>query len=140
MRLSIALLTLIAASPAFAKDKDADAVVREVNKGTYMKSGIGVTPYFVKSQATGGSLLSPVMTVDLSVGSDIVDKERLSMAVEAQFSQQLQDGRSDSRPPSCRATCTSSGSPPRTRSLATSRAGSALVHGLAAVCPSSRCS
>ena len=88
MRMLLALIPLVAA-PAFAKDDE--NVVREINKGMYLKSGIGATPYFTPS-SLGGSLLSPVMTVDLSVGNDIVDKERLSMAVEAQFSQQLHDG------------------------------------------------
>jgi hypothetical protein len=88
MRFLIALLPLVSVT-AFAKD--GEDLVREVNKGLYLKSGLGVTPYF-QASGLGGSLLSPVMTVDLSVGNDIVDKERLSMAVEAQFSQQLHDG------------------------------------------------
>jgi len=83
--------TLLASSTAFAQQEGKDGVVREINRGIYMKSGIGATPYFQQNSA-GGSLLSPVMTVDLSVGNDIVDKERLSMAVEAQLSQQLHDG------------------------------------------------
>ena len=83
--------TLLASSSAFAQEEGKDGVVREINRGIYMKSGIGATPYF-QQNSVGGSLLSPVMTVDLSVGNDIVDKERLSMAVEAQLSQQLHDG------------------------------------------------
>ena len=97
MRSTTALLAALAASllstSALADDgkQGKDGVVREINRGLYMKSGIGVTPYFQKN-SVGGSLLSPVMTVDLAVGNDIVDKERLSMAVEAQLSQQLLDG------------------------------------------------
>jgi len=91
-----ALAATLVSTSAFAKDAAAgkDGVVREINKGLYMKSGIGATPYFA-SNSLGGSLLSPVMTVDLSIGNDIVDKERLSMAVEAQLSQQLHDGPKD---------------------------------------------
>jgi hypothetical protein len=89
---------LSVAAPAMAQDADArrsarssEGIVREVNKGLYLKSGVGVTPFFA-TNSIGNPIVSPVMTVDLSVGNDIVDNERLSMAVEAQFGQQLHQG------------------------------------------------
>jgi len=92
---SSALLTV--ALPASAQDgarkrsRDSQNVVREINRGLYLKSNVGVTPYFA-TNSIGNPVTSPVMTVDLSVGNDIVDQERLSMAVEAQFGQQLHQG------------------------------------------------
>ena len=91
---ALAVASMFVSTAAHAQEKGKDGVVREINRGFYMKSGIGATPYF-QSNSIGGSLLSPVMTVDLSAGNDIVDKERLSMAVELQLSQQLHDGPKD---------------------------------------------
>lgn len=103
MRSQAALLlassfVLSVAAPASAQDAGArresrggESIVREVNKGLYLKSGVGVTPYF-QTNSIGNPLTSPVMTVDLAVGNDIVDNERISMAIEAQFGQQLQQG------------------------------------------------
>jgi len=89
---------LAVALPAAAQDDGArrrsrksENVVREINRGLYLKSGVGVTPYFA-TNSIGNPVTQPVMTVDLSVGNDIVDQERLSMAVEAQFGQQLHQG------------------------------------------------
>jgi len=89
---------LAVALPAAAQDDGArrkarkgDNIVREVNRGLYLKSGVGVTPYF-QQNSLGNPVTGPVMTVDLSIGNDIVDQERLSMAVEAQLSQQLHQG------------------------------------------------
>ncbi len=91
-------LLLTVAAPASAQDSGArrksrssENIVREVNKGLYLKSGVGVSPFF-QTNSIGNPIVSPVMTVDLSVGNDIVDNERLSMAVEAQFGQQLHQG------------------------------------------------
>lgn len=91
-------MALAIAAPAAAQDAGArrssrggESIVREVNKGLYLKSGVGVTPYF-QTNSIGNPLTTPVMTVDLAVGNDIVDNERLSMAIEAQFGQQLHQG------------------------------------------------
>jgi len=63
--------------------------VREIVRGYYVKSNIGSTLFLV---AYGGGVLSGVMSVNLTVGSDFVDNERNSLAWEVTFGQMLQNG------------------------------------------------
>jgi hypothetical protein len=109
MRTAITLGLLALSFPAFAQDsgdldsspKDSDSgskkharsfdegVVREVVRGYYLKSSIGSASLNALGQ---GVPLSGVMSLDLGIGSDFIDKERLSAAWELQFGQALYNG------------------------------------------------
>lgn len=69
-------------------------VVREVVKGFYFKADIGSTLYMnthglVRTQ---GSLLSGVMALGLGMGSEFIDRERMSASWEVQVQQGLFNG------------------------------------------------
>ncbi len=67
-------------------------IVREIERGYYMKSNIGATSFL----GTAGVPTSSVISVGLGVGSDFIDNERSSVAWEAQLRQSLVNGpRSD---------------------------------------------
>lgn len=92
-----AMLLLAVATPAFAQDAEGDSkkgardfsgeVVREVVKGYYVKSNIGSTIYVLSHSG----FMSGVMTVQLGVGSEFLDKEHSSIAWEVDFNQSLQN-------------------------------------------------
>ncbi len=94
-----ALICLLALAPAaYAADapatarteaRESEAKVREIVRGYYVKSNIGSTLFLV---GYGGGILSGVMTVDLTVGSDFIDNERNSLAWEVTFGQMLENG------------------------------------------------
>ncbi len=65
-----------------------NVIVREVERGTYLKAGIGTQQYI----ATYGGIVRPVIGTALAVGSDVVDNENLSVAVEFALTQSLQNG------------------------------------------------
>lgn len=97
MRTLITLCLTLLASTAWAQDSAAsqrtarqvgEDIVREVERGNYIKGGAGITQ-FVGSYA---NILYPVMAVNLAVGQDFVDKERMSVAWELIFNQTLQNG------------------------------------------------
>ncbi|MEQ1567955.1 MAG: adventurous gliding motility protein CglE [Myxococcota bacterium] len=107
MRIAFALGLLSLSAPAFAQD-DLDApgsesaaegkrkartfdddVVREVVRGYYLKSNIGSAALAPLAQ---GVQMSGVMALGLGVGSDFIDKERLSAAWEIQVQQALFNG------------------------------------------------
>ncbi|MFT4622083.1 MAG: hypothetical protein ACI9KE_004117 [Polyangiales bacterium] len=70
-----------------AKDFE-NVIVREVERGTFMKAGMGTQQYI----AAFSGILRPVIGLNLAVGSDVVDNENLSVAVEFDVSQSLQNG------------------------------------------------
>lgn len=105
MRSIIAVLVVGVASPAaWAQVQDLDndsksakktrardfetAIVREVERGTYLKAGIGTQQYI----GTFGGIVRPVIGTAIAVGSDVVDNENLSVAVEFGLTQSLQNG------------------------------------------------
>jgi hypothetical protein len=70
---------------ALAADKD--EVVREIERGLFVKSNIGST-----IMVTPVNLLSGVMTVQIGLGQEFIDKERFSVGWEAGFHQSLFNG------------------------------------------------
>lgn len=71
------------------------SLVREVERGTYVKANIGSHSYLGKfSDPCGsrGKCLTPVIAVGLAVGSDFIDREKQSFAWEFQFMQGLNNG------------------------------------------------
>jgi hypothetical protein len=99
MRRTLLAVTALLAAPGLARAQDPEEArsdaraseqeVREIVRGYYVKSNIGSTLFLV---GYGGGLLSGVMTVNLTVGSDFVDNERNSLAWEVTFGQMLQNG------------------------------------------------
>lgn len=87
---------------AFAQDDERknarnfeNEVVREVVRGYYLKADIGTTIYmntYPIRRDSGAPLLSGVMSLNLGLGSDFIDKERFSAAWEVQFGQGLFNG------------------------------------------------
>jgi hypothetical protein len=111
MRLILTLLSLttaLASAPAFAQeDLDLDGddrkssrrdskrkvqseVVREVERGTYVKAGGGTTVYLMNR----ADLLRGGTTVNLAVGRDFIDKDKFSFAAEFTFHSALHNGES----------------------------------------------
>lgn len=96
MKSLIALsLSLLVAAPAFAQDdgrraaRNADEdLVREIERGMYMRAGAGSTQYI----GSYNGILRPVVALDLAVGQDFIDQERMSVAWEVVFNQSLQNG------------------------------------------------
>lgn len=87
----IAALTVgfLAREAAAADDKKTkDEIVREVERGFFAKSGIGSTLMVGPPAA----VLSGVMTVQLGIGQEFIDQERLSVAWSADFHQSLFNG------------------------------------------------
>jgi hypothetical protein len=73
-----------------ARDFESE-VIREVERGYYLKANVG-SPYYLVNRADGVPLFRPVVSVGFAVGSDFVDNESLSVAWEAAFSQSLMNG------------------------------------------------
>ena len=81
-------LLLTIPSIAAAQDDDTDRDVREITKGTYAKANVGGAIYV----GPRSQYISPGSQMGLSVGSDFVNQERVSMAWEIQFSQGIHNG------------------------------------------------
>lgn len=97
MRTLITLCLTLLAGTASAQDSAAsqraarqsgDDIVREIERGYYIKGGAGLTQFV----GNYSRILYPVMGVNLAVGQDFVDKERSSLAWELIFNQTLQNG------------------------------------------------
>lgn len=104
LRYSIAF-ALVGAAPALAADEDLDApargragarertiedeLVREVERGYYLKSNVGSTIPVVER----GGILKPGTTLGFTVGQDFIDKEKFSAAWEVSFTQAIHNGR-----------------------------------------------
>ena len=67
-------------------------VVREITKGTYIKAGAGSSQFFGIGGTPYGQFLSPVIAMELGVGHEFVDNERLSVAGEFDIHQGLFNG------------------------------------------------
>jgi hypothetical protein len=80
-------LLLVSPSLAAAQD-DGGREVREITKGTYAKANVGGALYV----GPRSQYISPGSAMGLSVGSDFVNQERVSMAWEVQFSQGIHNG------------------------------------------------
>lgn len=65
-----------------------DTIVREIERGYYLKAGAGSTIYFLYHRGA----LKPGTTLSLAVGGDFLDKEKLSAAWEFNFGQALHNG------------------------------------------------
>lgn len=70
-----------------ARDGEED-VVREIVRGLYLKSSIGSGIF----APVNGVRLGGVMAVGISMGSDIIDRERFSVAIEGELAQGLFNG------------------------------------------------
>lgn len=103
--------TFLLAAPAWAQDEDdepidfdepasktsrkasgraqREQVVREIERGFYVKGNVGTTIYF----GPRGNLLQPGTTLDLVVGQDFIDKPKLSVAWELSFYQAIHNAR-----------------------------------------------
>jgi hypothetical protein len=102
MRRLCSLLLLLVSLPAVAQSESGDdrnaaaqnqALVREVVRGYYFVANVGSVIYTNTHGYGGeGGLLSPVIATGLAVGSDFIDKERLSFAWQASFQQGLFNG------------------------------------------------
>lgn len=112
IRLLCALLLLPIAGSAFAEDlDDLDApskqkkakaaasraleseVVREIERGWYLKSGVGGGMWMLTYGPLGGyPMLEAGTTLSMGAGRDFVDQERQSMAWEVNFHQGVYNG------------------------------------------------
>lgn len=102
MRSVLALGLLGLSTASFAQDEERknarnfdNEVVREVVRGYYLKADIGTTIYmntYSLRQTSGAPMLTGVMSLQLGLGSDFIDKERFSAAWEVQFGQGLFNG------------------------------------------------
>jgi hypothetical protein len=105
LALCIAAFSLISAD-AVAQDYDLDEpergkakrtrsqdfdneIVREIKRGYYIKAGAGTTVYFVTPRS---SFLRPGTTLNLAVGGEFLDQERMSAAWEFMFGQAIHNG------------------------------------------------
>lgn len=70
-----------------AEGKAKDEVVREIERGLFVKSNLGSTVMVAPA-----GLLSGVMTVQLGIGQEFIDRENFSVAWEADFHQSLFNG------------------------------------------------
>lgn len=91
---ALALTLLASSSVSYAQEAGADSAggnveVREIVRGFFLKSNIGSTMYL---GATAERILSGVMAVQIGVGQDFIDNERLSAAWEIDFAQGLFNG------------------------------------------------
>jgi len=96
MRSTVVLISLAASTVATAQDAErrdartADSeIVREIERGTYIKANIGSTIY-VNGAASYG--VSGVAATGVSLGGDVIDRERFSAAWEIQLTQALFQG------------------------------------------------
>jgi hypothetical protein len=106
MRTLLIITLSFFASSAFAQgveDLDASAskrkakaakedVVREINKGTYIKGGAGSAQFFGIGGTPYGKILAPVIAMELGFGHEFVDSERFSVAGELDIHQGLFNG------------------------------------------------
>lgn len=114
MRRLLALLSLSAMSlPAMAQDLDSNTrgksrrdsrkaaeaeLIREVERGVYVKANVGSTLYLGNrgigaSAVTGGpSIIRPGTTLSLTIGGDVLDKDKVSVSVEGNLYQALHNG------------------------------------------------
>ena len=74
-----------------AKDAKEDTV-REITKGTYIKAGAGSAQFFGIGATPYGKFLSPVIAMEIGIGHEFVDSERLSVAGEFDLHQGLFNG------------------------------------------------
>ncbi len=72
----------------------ADEIVREIERGWYIKAGAGGTSYLLRygAQPAGGNLINFGSVVSASVGNDFVDEPNRSMAWDVQFYQAIHNG------------------------------------------------
>jgi hypothetical protein len=66
-----------------------DEIIREIERGLYAKANLGVAAYFLNH---GGGILSSGTQLNLSIGSDFIDRERSSMAWEVGLAQGIHNG------------------------------------------------
>jgi hypothetical protein len=85
MLVSVPLIVGLSAFAAEGKAKE--QVIREVERGLFVKSNIGSTVMLAPA-----GYLSGVMSVQLGLGQEFIDKENLSVAWEADFHQSLFNG------------------------------------------------
>jgi hypothetical protein len=98
-----ALGSMLGASVAHAQDLDLDddgkksrkparelkqEVVREIVRGTYLKATAGSTIYFLNRSG----IVRPGTTLELTVGHEFLDRDRLSVAAEFTFYQAIHNG------------------------------------------------
>ena len=95
MKTALLFALSLIATPALAQDEDSgggrrgkDEVVREIERGLFIKAGAGTMQYL----ATYRGFLTPVVAANLSVGQDFIDQEKYSLAWEATFNQALHNG------------------------------------------------
>ena len=93
------LLALAMATPASWAQDDRDSsrqgardfdseVVREIQRGMFVKAGAGSTQYI----GNFNGILRPVVALNIGIGQDFVDREKLSVSWEAVFNQALHNG------------------------------------------------
>jgi hypothetical protein len=68
---------------------ESDEVIREIERGLYIKAGMGTTAYLLNY---GSGVLRSGTTLALTAGQDFVDQERRSMAWEVSFTTGLHNG------------------------------------------------
>ena len=99
MKTALTLALALGAPLAHAQDLDEDSsrknrrdfdneVVREVVRGVYLKAGAG-SSQFIASYA---GLIRPVVGMNIAVGQDFIDRERMSIAWEIDLMQSLHNG------------------------------------------------
>jgi hypothetical protein len=83
---SLFALTCALGTEAMAAPKRGgeEGVIREIERGPYVQANIGSTFYLGARR-----FLRPGTTVDLTVGGDVVDKDKLSVAVQFTLSQAM---------------------------------------------------
>jgi hypothetical protein len=103
MRTFLLIALSLVGTAAFAQDVDSsgskkkakaakDDIVREITKGTYIKAGAGSAQFLGIGATPYGVILSPVIASELGFGRDIVDNERMSIAIEFDLHQGLFNG------------------------------------------------
>ena len=103
MRMLVAVSLLMTSAVATAQDGSErrrardfeNDLVREIERGPYVKTNVGTTLYFNthgQTRPTGASLFAGVVNVALGLGYDFIDRERFSTAVEFQLNQGLFNG------------------------------------------------
>lgn len=95
MRCLPALLALLVSAPALAQDAPRaraasakEGVVREIERGFYLKANAGSTIFLMNR----GAILRPGTTLDLTLGGDFLDKEKVSASFDFTFGQAIHNG------------------------------------------------
>jgi len=72
----------------------ADEIVREIERGWYIKANAGMATYLLRygAQPGGGNLIRPGSVVAISLGNDFVDEPNRSMAWDLQVYQGVHNG------------------------------------------------